>query len=794
MVHPILRRLWRARAFTITAVTLIAAAVAANAASFSSIYALLWKPLPYAHGEELVELRMDLQDVGIQVGLSEALYQILLEDESTFSGAVGSVGFTRPPYDEQGRPWTVQRITAGFVDVLGTAPALGRAFDRGDADAGSSLILLSDRTWRTKLAGDPAVVGKRLRLLEQEYIVIGVMPSGFSYPDADVDAWIPYIPSTAEREQDAAGGFGQFTVAGRLAAGASVDQARASLAAILSNTDLLARMRNSGARFGADARAWRDRFSAGHSRALTILQLASVLLMVVVAANLSNLTISRFATRRREFALYNAIGADDRRLRRMVAAEILPLALLGMVIGMVMGRYSSVLLEERGLIPSALAVKVGGDWSMPVVAMITALVIAAMMAAGALSALRRSAPLSEGLRERSTATSGRTRRGGLMIVQVALCTALVGGAGLLLRSASLLVNEDRGFDASGVLLTSVDLTEMAMQGIDEAGVAAALERLREGVAALPGVRSTAYADSTPFSTGNAIARVRIADAEHEVRAYAVSPGYFQAMGIPLSMGRDFVWQDAGKSNPVIVDAAFRQRWLGVSDPLASTVRLLTDDEHGVVDAPIVAVVPTIKHNALDERAGLPAVYQLSTTAPYAFTLVTRTVGDPAVLVDPIRKLVDQRAPLAVISMNLPMQEAIALTLASRLALLDLVGAFAALAVLMAAVGLYATLSLEVGGRIGELGVRMALGATATQIWRLVMMQACVMAVFGIGIGVVLGILLARLGAQQLYQIHAYDLTAWAGTAVLIAIVALSASWMPAMRATSVSPQDALQVE
>jgi predicted permease len=794
MIHPILRRLWRARAFTLTSVALIAAAVLANAASFSALYALLWKPLPYAHGDDLVELRMDLQDVGIQVGLSEALHRELLADASTFSGGVGSIAFSRTPHDERGRAWSVQRITVDFGRVLGVAPALGRGFAEDDADAGSSPILVSDAAWRAKLAGDTKVVGSRLRLTEREYTVVGVMPPGFSYPDADVDAWIPYVATAAEREQDAAGGFGQFTVAGRLAAGASAAQAQASLAALLANTELLARMRHSGARFSASVRTWRERFSAGHARALTILQLASLLLMAVVAANLSNLTISRFAARRREFALYDAVGAGSRQRRRLVAAELLPLALAGLALGVALTPFSNVLLKERGLIPAALSVAVGDDWAMLAVAVATAGVIAAIMVVGALSALRHDQPLSEGLRERSTATAGGARRGWLTITQVALCTALVGGAGLLLRSATLLVNEDRGFDATGVLLTSVDLSEMAMQGADETQVAATLERLRSSVAALPGVRSLAYADSTPFGTANSIARVRVGDSEQEVRTYAVSPGYFKAMGIRLSMGRDFVREDANDSNPIVVDAAVRKLWLGDEDPLSSSLRLLTDDERGFVDAPIIAVAPSVKHNALDESAGLPAIYQLSSTAPYAFTFVSRTDGDPAALVDPVRKLLEQHAPLAVIAMNMPMQEAVALTLVSRLALLELVSVFALLAVAMAAVGLYATLSLEVGGRIGEFGLRMALGASGADIRRMVMAQAGAKVSVGIGLGVVVGVVAAHLGAQQLYNIPAYDLAAWAGTCALIAVVALVASWIPARRATAVAPHVALQVD
>ncbi len=788
-----IRAFSRAPGFALSALLLVTIAVLANATAFSALYTVLWKPLPYAHGEQMVELRMDLRDIGIQVGLSGALYRLLREDTATFSGAVGSIALTSHRKPGEGRDWHVQRITADFTDVLGAQPALGRAFLDSDESSGPAPILLSDRAWRTHFAANPDVLGKQQRLGDQDYTIVGVMPRGFGYPDAEVDAWVPYVATAAEREQDAAGGFGLFTVAARLTPQASLTQAQASLSALLANTELLAGLRGSGAKFAGDARSWRARFASGHAQALSILQLAALLLLVVIAANLSGLVISRYSARHREFAVYNAIGADASDLCLGVCLELLPIAGLGMLLGLALTPACLDLLGSRGLLSQTLAVPVTVDWSVLLVIIATTLIIATAMVLAAMSTLRGGQRTGSGLRERATSTSGGGRVR-FMVAQVALCTALAGSAGLLARSAWLLVHEARGFDADGVVLSAVDMSTMNEAGHDEASVAAAYARLRAEIVALPGVTAVAVADSTPFGSSHFIARVQVPDGEREVRSYVVSPGYFKAMGIPLSVGRDFSREDAGNFRAVVIDEAFERTWFVDSNPIGQFVRVAAESNSGFIDAPIVAVVPKVKHNALDETDAMPALYSLMPETPAFFTLVTRTESDPTALTNAVRVALDRHAPDATLSLNAPLQQLVAKTLANRLALLELVGLFAVVALLLAAFGLYATLSLEVGRRTAEFGVRMALGASSARVRGLVMARGGRVIAIGAVLGVGIGVPLTSVMSNQLYQVRTGDPTIWILTSAIVIGIAGCACWLPARRATRIQPLAALQVQ
>lgn len=792
MVRQAFRRLLRSPGFTIAALLLVAVAVAANATAFSALYALAWKPLPYRDGERLVELRMDLRDIGIQVGLSELLYRLVRADAGTFSGAVGATALAPAPVDTSGREWRVQRITHDFASVLGNEAALGRTFVDSDAVEQPRAIVLSERAWRVLLDGDARVLESPLRLGTQEYTVVGVMPRDFGYPDADVDAWLPYVPSAAEREQDAIGGFGQFIAAGRLAPGATTAQAQASLSAALANADAFAGLRSSGAKFAADARSWRERYSAGHVRALAILQLAVVLLLLVVAANLANLVSFRFGARQRELAVLSALGARARDLRRAAIAELAPLMVGGLAIGLALAPLGIALLRSRGLVPASLTQQVGGDWAHVLVAFATVAILAVVAVLCARATDSRGASLGDRLRIRSTAPGGARRRAWLMAAQVAMSTALVGSAGLLLRSASNLVAEDRGFDATGVLLTSVDLSALRGPDEDDSAIVTAHSRLRSAISALPGVDMVALADSTPFGDSNWIARVRTSDGDQEVRAYAVSPGYFAAMGIALSRGREFVREDGGEAAPVIVDERFRRRWLPDADPLAGSVRLLGDGADDTRNAAVVAIAPTVKHNALDEAPGLPSIYLPSPESPSRFIIVTRSAGDPAALVQPVRRIIQQHAPDALVPLNTPLQAAVALTLANRVALLQLVGLFAVLAVLLAGLGLYAALGIEVRARTAELGVRIALGATRARIVRMVMVRGGALIAVGVAVGAGVGIPLARLLSAQMYKLQAFDVATWSAAGAVVALLAACACLVPAWRASSVAPGVALR--
>lgn len=781
----------RAPGFSLAVMLLVAIVATLNATAFSAIWALGGKALPYRDSERLVELRMDLRDIDLRVGLSDSLYRQVRAETDVFAGAVGVLEVGPTLDDEGGQSWRVARISTDFAQQLGVAPALGRAFVADDAVAGAdATLLLSHRAWRARLNADPSVLGRRIRLQQREYRVVGVMPAGFGFPDAGADAWTPYVASALEREQDANGAFGQFGVVAVLAPGASLAQARDRLTAIIANTDSLARLRASSAGVRADVRAFRERFSAEPLRALLLLQFAALLLLVVVVANVANLCLDRLIARRREFAVRRSLGASERQLVLASMTELWLPILAGVLLAASLAPLGIALLRLRGLIPATLPVAVGGD-----LAMLGAILMAAGVVAGAafLIALRSAHRDSAALRTHGSAAGLGRARAAMLIGQIALCTALVGGAGLLLRSAVNVVVEDRGFDARGVLMTSIDVSEGLAAANDEHALAAWIAELQQAIAGLPGVQKVAYAYSMPFSDSHFVSRLRVPGVTEgvEARSYAVGPGYFAAMGIPLLRGRELAQAEPDEAVPVVVDELFRQRWLGSVDPIGRLLRIQTGHEGEFSAARVIGVAPNVKHRALDETREYASIYELSAPSS-TFFLITRSDGDPALLVDAVRERVRRLAPKAVLNFNLPLEDAVARTLIPRRALLEAIGLFALMTLGLAALGLYAVLRVMVRRRTAELGVRMALGASATRILALVMRQGLLLAMLGLVLGLGISLPLARLLADRLYQLSPSDPSTWFATGALVLLVTLLACWRPARIATRTEPMAALR--
>jgi putative ABC transport system permease protein len=322
-----------------------------------------------------------------------------------------------------------------------------------------------------------------------------------------------------------------------------------------------------------------------------------------------------------------------------------------------------------------------------------------------------------------------------------------------------------------------------------------MRAIRQDIAALPGVRHAAFASMAPFSNWESVSSLRMPgiDEELQARSRDVGPQYFSALGIAFLRGREFVESDVGEASPVIVDELFVQRWLQKRDPIGAMVDVPVG-EGQYRTAAIVGVVRTVKHEALDETPELPTLYQLQPIPMPVGMLVTRVEGDPAMLAEAVRSRVLAHFPDAYISFNQPLSEAVARTLVGRRSVVETVSAFAVVTLALAVLGLYAVLSFAVRRRTAELGVRMALGADAPKIMRLVMGQGGVLIAIGVASGLVLGIPLARLLADRLHKVETWDPATWLVAGAIIATAALIACWLPARRATKVPPTVALRDE
>lgn len=791
----LLRRQLHSPLFALTVFVLVAAVVAVNATAFGAIHALRWKALPYADGDQLVELRGNMQKFGLMGGLNWYLLGRVAGDHAHFAGAAGFSGPNPPRSDASGRDWRLAGVTPGFERVLGVAPQLGRAFDDDDAHTGADALLLSDRAWRERFAADPDVVGKEVRFADRGYRVIGVMPRGFAFPDATADAWTPYVATAFDRSQQGKAYVGGLEVVARRTTGTSVAQARAALAAIFSGEHAVLAEMTEATGLAADARPWRDRFLADHWRALALLQLAALLLLAVVAANLINLNLDRLLGRARELDIRRALGAGEGDIVRTVLADLAPPVVAGLVFGLALTPFGLALLARRGLIPEGLPQPAGFDAAT--------LVCGIVVAAIALATVLVAALLSRGRAHLSTRTStglGRARPA-LLVAQIMLTTALLGSSGLLLRSALNLAATDRGFDARGVLLTALDPAGVTTRGTqydptaDYRRWAPVVEQLRSEVATLPGVETVAVASAPPFSGYESVSTTHVSGHPETVRVhdYRVGPGYFSALGMRFVSGRDFVHGDEGDASPVVVDDTFARRHLANVDPLGATIDLHIGDQRERT-ARIVGVVHAARHAALDESAALPTVYRLDPAPLPVAWLVTRSRGDPAALAQMVRRRLHQRSPDTDIIVDKPLTALVAATLLDRRTLLQAIGGFAGLTLLLAALGLAAVLSFSIRRRTSELGVRMALGASATRIIALVMRQGARLILLGSALGLAVGLPLARLLGDRLYGIGYTDPATWSAAALVVITAAALACWLPARRAGAVDPVVALRDE
>lgn len=791
----LLRRQWHSPLFFLTVFALVAAVVAINATTFGAIHTLRWKALPYAADDCLVWLRADLRKLDVKTGLGESLRRVVAADREHFAATAGFVMPRRTRSDSEGRGWHIAPVTPGFEGVIGVAPALGRSFNADDAHAGADRVLLiSDALWRSRFNADPQILGRTVRFGDQTDSVIGVMPRGFAFPDTNVDAWRPYVAAAnASPESD----FGDLDVIARLAAGTRLAQARAALDTVLNGGKSLPGIFAS-LDVTASAEPWRQHFFDESGHALSLLQIVALVLLAAVAANLVNLQLDRLLGRAREFEIRRALGAGEGAIvASAVGDTLLPVA-AGLLAGLALTVPGTQLLARRGLLPESMPLTPAFDWAT----LACGIVVAFVALATATLAARLSRGRS-GLSARGSASGLGRVRPALLVGQIMLTTALLGGAGLLLRSTLNVIHVDRGFDAQGVLMTGIDLSNPAQRlqydPRGDAGLKSSIADLRAQAAALPGVQHVALANIAPFSGGETFGTVEVPGQaqSQQVRLRMVTPGYFAALGMPLVSGRDFDWTDIHEDGgyPVIVDGLYAQRYLRGIDPLASHVGTGSPDGAGNFNtSPIIGVVRATKQAALDENAEMPTIYAPSNGQMPMFILVLRGSGDPASLIEPVRRLIQSRMPDAAIAFNQPLGQRVEHSLNHRRALLEAVGGFAALTLALAALGLAAVLGFAIRRRTSELGVRLALGATPSRIRRLVLRQGSMLIASGLALGLATGLVLARLLADRLFGVTFTDPANWCATVLLVAAIALFACWLPARRAAATDPIEALRHE
>jgi putative ABC transport system permease protein len=818
-----LRMLAKSPGFTIVAVLTLALGIGANTAIFSIVNAVLLRPLAYKDSPSLVNIWGKFEREGIpQNWISEPEYWDLLEHNQSFSQiAAFRLGDSANLTSADARPVQVTSAsaTANLLPLLGVAPVLGRSFSTEEDQPGHSHVaLLSYALWQSQFAGDPNIVSKSIRLDAEPYAVVGVLPKQFSLGRSQ-DLWIPL---GLDRANPSDRGSHSLRVVARLKPGVDLAQASAALT-----------------RFAADLRrAYPGNYDRGVEKsfdmymvpvkeqlvaklrpALLVLLGAVAFVLVIACANVANLLLAHASSREQELAVRATLGAGRARLVRQLLTESLILALAGGLLGLELGYWgvnalralvpaNTPRMDEVRLDPRVLAFTFG-------VSLLTGLFFGL---APAWHVARTDLRETLNKAGRGASASGATRRlrAVLVVSELALAVLLLAGAGLLIRSFSRLLEVSPGFRTQHLLTMQLSLPDKVYP--DGAPVQNFFSRLLARVNAVPGIQAAGAVSRMPLTDSYSSGSVFFEDTSipdiprlpelgnfpfMEIDQRSATPGYFQAMQIPLVRGR--LLNDADDLNAplvAVVDANFVHRFWPHGDPIGQRVAI--DAIPNVKPQTprwrtIVGVVGHVKHYALDvegrEQIYLPHAQPLfGTFAPREMTLAVRTSLDPASVTSAVRDQVfamDKELPPYNIA---TMEQLISNSVAQPRLNLSLLVAFAVLALALAAVGVYGVMAYAVTQRTHEFGIRMALGARPADVLKQVFLEGSRLAALGLALGLLAALALTRLMASLLFDVKPGDPLTLGVAAAVLTLVALAACYIPARRATGVDPMTALRYE
>ena len=793
-----LRTLARNPGFACVSVLALALGIGANTAIFTVVNSVLLQPLHLAKPEQLVVLRERNLKAGFpQFSLSPGNYLGYRDNNHSFSGitAFSGQGLNMSGGSEPER-LRGARVTVDFFDVLGRAPMLGRAFTAQEGQLGSHRVaILSYGLWQRRFGGSRDVLGKVLKLNEEPYTVVGVMPADFALPRrTGADIWTP-LAMDLENWQQRGGHYLQAI--GRLKPGATPGAAQADLNTIAARAE----KENPDSNLGWDVtlRSMQDAVVGNVRPALLTLSGAVGFVLLIACVNMANLLLSRSSARRREIGIRNSLGAGRGRLIRQLLTESVLLSAIGAAIGLGLAWAGTRLLvslntsilpraDEIALDPRALAFTAA-------IAVLTGVLFGL---APALHMARTDLTVS--LREAGRGNAIGFRRNRLRSVlvtgEVALALVLLSGAGLLIRSFYRLQSKDPGFDSHGVLTFRTNLPS-AQYKTDEQQ-AAFYQRALDRIRALPGVSAAGAAQIFPLSgedyilSFEQIGKPPVPPGDQPSAAYyAATPGYLTALRIPIKAGRDFNQHDDAAGTPVaLISESMAREFYRNQNPLGQQIRMGNESK----PAQIVGVVGDVRDEEL-ESMGRPAVYEPAAQVPFGgMYFGVCTEGDPAALISGVRAAIrglDAELPLDAVG---TVDALVETSLSQRRFSMLLMAIFAGLALALAMIGIYGVISYAVTQATQEIGIRMALGAGRADVLRIVFGYAGVLMGAGLVLGLGASLTAGRLVESQLYEVKATDGETYAAVALVLLATGLAACTLPALRAMRVDPVVALRNE
>ena len=801
------RMLLKQPGFTIVAVIALALGIGANTAIFSVVNAILLRPLNYKDSDRLVQINHNYPKLDLKASVSAIGYTHYRDHCDAFE-AIGAASSWAVNLTESGDPERLlgMAVSHTFLPMLGIEPARGRVFTSDEDQPGHDrVVVLSDGLWHRRFAGDPNLVGNTIRLNGENYTVVGIMPPSFQFGREFAQPIDLYSPIAFTPEQlDPNRWRNEFLfVVAKLKPNVTLEHAQAQMDTIAANV----RREYFGGGDADDPSSWGlllrslSEIVVGEIRPALLVLLAAVgFVLLIACANVANLLLARAALRHKEIAIRSALGAGRWRVIRQLLTESILLAVIGGAIGLALAYWGmrAMLSLNEDRIPRAGEIGIDGRvlFFTAGVALLTGVLF------GLFPALQTSktdlhAVLKEGGRSGS---ARRSVRGLFVVAEVALALVLLVGAGLLLKSFQKLQEVNPGFNPEHVLTMQISLPATKYQEPQQ--VDAFFQQALEKVNALPGVQSAGVSTSVPMSGANSAG-------SFSIEGRTIAPGemapwgnrwfagasYFQTLGVPLIKGRYFDDRDVRDAPPVaIIDETMERKFWPDENPIGRRISFQRDPQGNPVWREVVGVVGHVKHKGLEGESPVQYYIPHRQLAVNNVFLVVRTAVEPASMAGAVRgsiQQVDRELPVFRVT---TMERMVADSMTQRRFAMTLLGVFAFVALILASVGLYGVMSYSVTHRTNEIGIRMALGATVTDVLAMVVGQGMKLSLAGVGIGLAGAFALTRVMRTLLFGVSATDPLTYALVALVLAAVSLVACFVPARRATKVDPMEALRYE
>jgi len=800
------RMLVKKPGFTLIAVITLGLGIGANTAIFSVVNAVLLNPLPYREPDRLMRFwETNPLKHWTQATVAPANLLDWQQQSQSFTEIAAYIGSDKKGPTLSGwelnagdEPERVQGllVTGNLFAVLGADAQLGRTLREEETWEGQhAVVVLSYGLWQRRFGSDPKVVGQKITLNGRTREIVGVMPPGFYFPSKEAELWAPMGWNRNQLTHVRRPHF--LRAVGRLKPGVTMPQAQAEMKAIAARLE--AQYPDTNTRMGVGLGPLKEWIVAEVRLPLVVLLVAVAFVLLIACTNVANLMLARAQARAREVAIRSALGAGRLALVRQLLTESLLLAFVGGAVGLMLALWFKDLLVafSPGDIPRLDELRL--DWR--VLGFTLGATLLTTLLTGLAPALQSSKPrLASTLKEggqKGASGQGNRLRSALVVAEVALALMLATGAGLMIRSFLRLRVVDPGFDSHNLLTLKVRLP--AARYKDHGQMQAFFAQAEERIRSLPGVTEVGSTTMPPLGGYKWTSDFTIEgrspdDYGREVRHKEVTVGYFRTLGLPLLGGRFFSESDTAESRPVIViNNTFARRYFAGQDPIGRRLKFGKPSEPDAWQT-VIGIVGDEKQDGLGAEVK-PEIYQSSLQSPQdAMTIVTRTSVDPRTLIGPVReqlRALDRSLPVYEVK---TIREVLEESLARERFVTLLLVVFAALALVLAAVGVYGVMAYSVAQRTHEIGVRVALGAQNRDVLKLVLWQGTRLTLTGVGSGVVASLALTRLMGRLLFGVSATDPATFVAIAFLLTVVALLACYVPARRATKVDPMVALRYE